>query len=69
MSSAILTHDQLRVVLPQTTKVVHASVFKWALPLAVPNPKPKPKAKPKAKAMPEGPISSRIKKKGAVALD
>ena len=44
-------------------------MFKWALPTAVPNRKPKPKAKPKAKAMPEGPISSRTKKKGAVALD
>ena len=44
-------------------------MFKWALPTAVPNPKPKPKAKPKAKAMPDGPISSRAKKKGAVALD
>ena len=69
VSSAILTQDQLRVVLPRRTKVVHASMFKWALPTAVPNPKPKPKAKPKAKAMPEGPISSRTKKKGAVALD
>ena len=44
--------------------MVHASMFKWALPTAVPNPKPKPKAKPKAKAMPEGPICSRIMKKG-----
>ena len=69
MSSAILTQDQLRVVFPQRTKVVHASMFKWALPTAVPNPKPKPKAKPKAKAMPEGRISSRTQKKGAVALD
>ena len=70
VSSAILTQDQLRVMLPRMTKVVHASMFKWALPTAVPNPKPKPKAKPKAKAMPEGPISSRPKKKkGAVALD
>ncbi len=69
VSSAILTQDQLRAVLPRRTKVVHASMFKWALPTAVPNPKPKPKAKPKAKAMPERPICSRIKKKGAVALD
>ena len=44
-------------------------MFKWALPTAVPNPKPKRKAKPKAKAMPAGPIASRTKKKGAVALD
>ena len=68
MSSAILTQDQLRVVLPRRTKVVHASKFKWALPTAVPNLKPKPQAKPKAKAMPDGPISSRTKKKGALAL-
>ena len=68
VSSAILTQDQLRVVLPRRTKVVHASMFKWALPTAVPNPRTKPKARPKAKAMPEGPVCSRTKKKGAVAL-
>ena len=50
-------------------EVARGTVFKWAMPKAVPTPKPEPKANAKAKAVPEGPIASRTRKKKAVSLD
>ena len=67
MISDILTQDQLKVVLPQRTKMDRSSLFKWAMPKAAV--KSKAKAKPKAKVVPGGPISSRTRKTKAPALD
>ena len=66
VSASILTQDQLSGV---RTKMARGTMFKWAMPKAVPTPKPEPKANAKAKAVPEGPIASRTRKKKAVSLD
>lgn len=69
LPSSIPSAEQLKVILPQRSKMAHATMFSWAMPKAKAKAKPKAKAGfPAAKPLPSGPISSgtRAKKKPLV---
>ena len=69
LPSSIPSAEQLKVILPQRSKMAHATMFSWAMPKAKAKAKPKAKAGfPAAKPLPSGPISSgtRAKKKSLV---
>ena len=69
LPSSIPSAEQLKVILPQRSKMAHATMFSWAMPKAKAKAKPKAKAGfPAAKPLPSGPISggTRAKKKSLV---
>ena len=71
VTSDVLTPAQLKMVFPARAKVNADSVFRWALPKALPKPKPvaKPKALPKTEAIAAGPCHGTRKKAKAPAID
>lgn len=72
LPASIPSAEQLKVVLPQRSKLSHATMFNWAMPRAKAKAKPKAKVAFRvAKSFASGPISSgtRAKKKTAPAID